>query len=207
MDILNIKFENWHKIILSVDLLVIAIFILLVILVSWLVRGIYKKFIFKTIRIEEATIGIGNSSVTIKYDGRIKEIAYKIWIEIITRKIGIKFEEKYDVISEVYDSWYEAFKVIRRLLEEIPGDRIRNAQGLIDLTTKVLNYGLRPHLTMWQAKYRTWYKRALMEKENSTPQDIQKEFPEYQELVGDLKKTNDIMIKYAEELKRLIDNE
>ena len=38
------------------------------------------------------------------------------------------------------------------------------------------------------------------------PQDIQKNFPDYQNLVDDLKVTNDIMIKYALELKRMVDN-
>lgn len=156
--------------------------------------------------IEEATIGIGNSSVTIKYDGCIKEIAYKIWIELTTRKIGLKFDEKYDIISEVYDSWYEAFKVIRTLLANIPANRISDAKGLIDITTKVLNNGLRPHLTAWQAKYRAWYNSTLSDA-TATPQEIQRTYPEYQLLIDDLKKTNDIMIKYADELKRLIDYE
>lgn len=156
--------------------------------------------------LREATIGIGNSSVTIKYDGCIKEIAYKIWIELTTRKIGLKFDEKYDIISEVYDSWYEAFKVIRTLLANIPANRISDAKGLIDITTKVLNNGLRPHLTAWQAKYRAWYNSTLSDA-TATPQEIQRTYPEYQLLIDDLKKTNDIMIKYADELKRLIDYE
>ena len=204
MDIFSIKIEDLQSIVLSVNVIAAAILFLLFILILQGIKWVYKKATFKTIHIQEATIGIGNSSVTIKYDGRIKEIAYKIWIELTTRKIGIKFDEEYDVISEVYNSWYEAFKVIRLLLEDIPADRIGNAKGLIELTTKVLNNGLRPHLTMWQAKYRAWYNKALEDNTNTSPQDIQKEFPEYQSLVADLKKTNDIMIKYADELKRLI---
>lgn len=206
MDIFTVKFEGWQNIVLSVNWFVAIILIVIVALVSWGIKWLYKKSIFKTIQIEEATIGIGNSSVTIKYDGRIKEIAYKIWIELTTRKIGIKFDENYDVISEVYDSWYEAFKVIRILLEDVPTDRISDAKGLIDLTTKVLNSGLRPHLTMWQAKFRMWYNNAADGSEKMSPQEIQREFPEYQALINDLKKTNDIMIKYTCELKRLIDN-
>ena len=206
MDVFTIKLEGWQNIVLSVNWVTAIILFLLIALVSWLIRALYKKFTFKTMKIEEATIGIGSSSVTVKYDGRIREIAYKIWIELTTRKIGIQFDEDYDVISEVYDSWYEAFKVIRSLLKDIPADRISDAKGLIELTTKVLNSGLRPHLTMWQAKYRTWYSKAFEDSKNLSPQEIQKGFPEYQSLVNDLKKTNDIMIKYAGELKRLIDD-
>lgn len=207
MDILNIKLVDCKNLVLSINLYAVIVLVLLTALVAYCLKKIYNKTKFKTIKIEEATIGIGNSSVTIKYDGRIKEIAYKIWIELTTRKIGIRFDEKNDVISEVYDSWYDAFRVIRLLLEDVPADRINNAKGLIELTTKVLNDGLRPHLTIWQAKYRSWYECALNDYKGMTPQEIQRKFPEYDLLVSNLKKTNEIMIKYAIELKRLIDNE
>ena len=206
MDIISVKFEGWQNIVVSFNWITIIILFLLILFISLGIKWIHKKAILKTVTIEEATIGIGNSSVTIKYDGCIKEIAYKIWIELTTRKIGLKFDEKYDIISEVYDSWYEAFKVIRTLLANIPANRISDAKGLIDITTKVLNNGLRPHLTAWQAKYRAWYNSTLSDA-TATPQEIQRTYPEYHLLIDDLKKTNDIMIKYADELKRLIDYE
>lgn len=205
MNIVTVKFENWQNIVLSINWFAFVILCLLTISIVCIIKYFYKKSILKSIKIEEATIGIGNSSVTIKYDESIKMIAYKIWIELITRKIGIMFDEENDVIIEVYDSWYEAFKIIRHLLEEIPAERIENAKGLIDITTKVLNDGLRPHLTTWQAKYRAWYKKEAENSLGLDPQNIQKNYPEYDTLVNDLKKTNGIMIKYASELKRLID--
>lgn len=207
MDILAIRIEGWQNIILSVNWITAIIFSLFIYFVSRAIAWLYQKAVFKTIQINEAVIGIGSSSVTIKYDGRIKEVAYKIWIELTTRKIGLIFDEEYDVISEVYTSWYDAFQIIRTRLEEIPADRISSAKGLIELTTKVLNNGLRPHLTRWQAKYLSWYAKALESNENLSPQELQKNFPEYEELVNDLKKTNTIMMRYADELKRLIDNE
>ena len=206
MDIINVSFENSSNLVVSINIVAAVCLFALVVFVSIIIKQIIKISTFKSIKIEEATIGIGNSSITIKYDGSIKEIAYKIWIELTTRKIGIKFDENYDVISEVYDSWYEAFKVIRMLLKDIPAERIYNAKGLIELTTKVLNNGLRPHLTKWQAKYRAWYKIELENNKKLSPQDIQKKFPEYPTLVDDIKATNDIMISYAAELKRIIDN-
>lgn len=206
MDILSVKFEDCHNIVLTINWVAATLFALFVIIISCIIKWLWQKLALKTIKIEEATIGIGNSSVTIKYDGRIKEIAYKIWVELTTRKIGIKFDEDNDVINEVYDSWYEAFKVIRSLLEEVPAERIHDAQGLIELTTKVLNRGLRPHLTVWQARFRGWYANAVNEKTNLSPQELQKEFPNYESLVNDLKKTNGIMIKYADAIKRIIDS-
>ena len=205
MEILNISFYNWKTFVISIDLLAIVVLCILIILTSRPIRYICQKLTFKTIQFSEATIGIGSTNIKIKYDEKIKEIAYKIWVELSTRKISIEFDEDFDIINEVYDSWYEAFKVIRLLLEEIPGEKIKHAKGLIELTTKVLNTGLRPHLTKWQAKYRSWYNKSKDTFEGLSPQDIQKNFPEYDLLVADLKKANAIIINYSQELNRMID--
>lgn len=206
MDIIYLKFDECFNLTISINIVLMGVLILFSILILCLINKIVNKNILKTFKFEETTIGIGNSSVTFKYDARVKEIAYKILIELTTRKIGIRFDEEYDVISEVYTSWYNAFGIIRKLLEEIPGDRIGDAKGLIEVTTKVLNNGLRPHLTKWQAKYRMWYEKELTNSEDLSPQDIQKKFPEYKDLINDLKAVNDIMINYISELKRLVDS-
>lgn len=205
MDIFTIKLEGCQNILLSFNWIAVIILALLTTFLLGCIRWLCKKSTFKSFQFEEATIGIGDSSITIKYDGRVKEIAYKIWVELTTRKIGINFDEDYDVISEVYNSWYDAFRAIRNLLQEIPAERIRDAKGLIELTTKVLNCGLRPHLTMWQAKFRTWYATATEDTRGLSPQEIQKEYPAYEDLVNSLKKANDIMTKYIAELNRFID--
>ena len=205
MEVFSCKFEDWNQIIISLNWCIILALFLLVVLIAFLIHKIKKHIHFKSIVFDEATIGIGNSSITIKYDGSIKEIAYKIWIELTTRKVGILFDETNDVIVEVYNSWYDAFKIIRTLLEEIPGNRLTDAEGLINVTTKVLNYGLRPHLTKWQARFRKWYKYELENDTLSSPQSIQQNYPEYQQIVEEIKATNLLMINYAKELKRLID--
>ena len=76
---------------------------------------------------------------------------------------------------------------------------------LEDILIKTLNYGLRPHLTRWQAKYRRWYEQAIKEDDNKklSPQEIQKNYDEYDELVFDLKQINKQMVQFAEELKKL----
>ena len=51
---------------MSVNWLAIIIIIILVVLASWSIKRVYKKFTFRTIKIEEAKIGIGTSYVTIR---------------------------------------------------------------------------------------------------------------------------------------------
>lgn len=205
MEIAKIEFLDKSKLVMTLNVWALLVNVCLIVGCYYFFELIIKKQFFKSIEISETVIGIGKSSIKIKCDKRVQGIAHKIWIELKTRKIGIMFEEDQDVITEVYDSWYEAFKIIRKQLEEIPEERIGDAKELIDIVLKVLNDGLRPHLTKWQAKYRAWYKKEKEKNQNMTPQEIQKMYPEYQELVSDLKKTNEIMINFSNELRKIID--
>jgi hypothetical protein len=71
---------------------------------------------------------------------------------------------------------------------------------------KVLNDGLRPHLTTWQAKYRRWYDREAQVDANEQlpPQMIQKKYEEYGALVSDMKRVNSMLVKYASALEDMI---
>lgn len=207
MEVFEISFDGWQKI--SVTLNWIAILIVIGILLV-VVRIVKKTTLFlgrNSITVEEASLGIGNSNITIKFDKRDQEIAYKLWVELSTRKIGILYDEENDVIKEVYDSWYAFFGIARNLLKDIPGNRLTYSKELVDITQKVLNEGLRPHLTKWQAKFRKWYDVAYDKDENKTPQQIQKEYEYYDELIKDLKNTNLQMIEYKELIHKIAFNE
>ena len=148
-------------------------------------------------------MGIGDSSIKLIYNKKDQEIAYKLWVELSTRKIGLPFEREYDVIAEVYDSWYEFFKIARELIKEVPASRLPYSNDLIELTEKVLNNGLRPHLTIWQAKYRKWYVDELANETKDSPQEIQQKYPYYDDLVEDLIATNKRMIEYKKLMKKI----
>ena len=97
----------------------------------------------------------------------------------MTRKVGLLFEEDKDVIVEVYNSWYSLFGIIRDLLKEIePRKKDKDLEKLENILVKTLNYGLRPHLTNWQAKYRRWYNQEIEKDTNNqlSPQEIQKKY-------------------------------
>lgn len=200
MDVLYVEFENWYTLILRLNWLAIILPLIIVCIVYHaLKKGLSKQ----SITIDELTLGIGDSKIKLKYDKRDQEIAYKLWVELSTRKIGLLFDRENDVITEVYDSWYEFFRIARELLKEIPARRLRFSNDLIDLTDKVLNKGLRPHLTTWQAKYRKWYRNASDSNKDDTPQSIQKTYQYYDELIEDLIKTNERMIEYKELMRKI----
>lgn len=136
------------------------------------------------------------------------QIAHCAWVELATRKAGIEFDAENDVIVEVYSSWYELFREMRRLASGCPAGRLAkdvDTQKLIQLIIDVLNDGLRPHLTTWQARLRRWYAHALAEPANHdlSPQEIQRQFPEYTELLTDLQRVNEGLIQYRDELQLL----
>jgi len=136
------------------------------------------------------------------------EIAHRIYIELITRKAALPIENN-DVIVEVYNSWYSLFQITRDELKKLSGVMLlesNESKDLIKLLTDILNKGLRPHLTEYQAKYRKWYNEAVELEENKrkTPQDIQAQYDKFQELFESMKSVNELLIVYAEKLNEII---
>lgn len=162
----------------------------------------------RSYEIDEATIGIGNSRVSIRPNNEDMQIAYKLWVELSTRKIGLSIDLDNDVIEEIYDSWYEFSGLARELVKGIPISKIRkdkSTRELVKIAVEVLNEGIRPHLTKWQARFRKWYTSQVQDKANVklSPQDCQRKYPEYDELTKDLLEVNSRLIKYREILEEL----
>jgi len=158
--------------------------------------------------IDEAELGVGQHKVVLRPNTTDLQIAYKLWIELSTRKIGLPIALDHDVISEIYDSWYRFFAVTREHLKGIPANRLKRkeTEQIIRLSIDVLNLGVRPHLTRWQARFRRWYQQQLEREENleADPQSIQAKFPQYAVLVADLRAVNERLIRYREKLYQLL---
>ena len=136
-------------------------------------------------------------------------IANRIYIELTTRKAAIPIDENTDNIEEIYDSWYHLFGIIRDEIKTVPGKYLKDhdpTKALIGLTRNILNDGLRPHLTEHQAKFRQWLKVAKEESinKNLSPQELQKKYPDFTNLVISMKAVNLILANYAHELDKLI---
>ncbi len=162
--------------------------------------------------INEAEIGIGNAKVKIKPNDQDLQIAYQLWVELSTRKIGLPIDKDHDVIVEVYDSWYAFFKIARELVQAIPVRKIRSNPStkiIIELAFKILNEALRLHLTQWQARFRKWYEIEKAKDTNNTltPQQLQKQFPDHKALENDMLRVNQILIAYKTLLEKLINIE
>ncbi len=142
-------------------------------------------------------------------DPEAYRVAYQLWVEMTTRKIGLPINLHHDLASEIYDSWYSFFREARSLLKAVPLHRNPNCcamRQLVRLSHAVLNDGLRPHLEQWQGKFRHWQKGGGdgAQGPGLTPQQAQALFPEWPQLSGDLLAANRKLIGYLGELEALL---
>ncbi len=163
-----------------------------------------KWFQFDVVEAELKLGGIGGVKIRPSYADM--QVAHRAWVELVTRKAALPFDEENDVIAEVYDSWYQLFGRMRDLIKEIPAQKLRSSRDtreLVRLMVDALNKGLRPHLTRWQARFRRWYEAQLTAQEGVPPQTLQRQFPEYDALIKDLRIINQQILEYAELLRTI----
>lgn len=158
---------------------------------------------------EGADIGLTSGVIKLKKNNIDRQIAYKLWLELNTRKIGLPIDLNHDVIHEVYNSWYIFFGIAREMLKELSVDKVgkdKNSDSVANVAIEVLNVGMRPHLTKWQAKYRRWYGFEEKNNEKKTPQEIQRLYPEYMDLAKDMMKVNGQLVEFKIKLEALAFN-
>jgi hypothetical protein len=184
----------------------ILVLIILLVIIYFIYRWIKNESFGSDFEIDKAEVGIGSGKISFKPNKDDQQIAYAIWIELSTRKIGVPIDLKHDVIYEIYDSWYNFFSITRELIKDIPVSKVKNnsTQKIINLSIDILNNGLRPHLTSWQARFRYWYEKELKKEENIDPQTIQESYPKFDELKEDLLTVNNRLIKYREKMKEIV---
>lgn len=182
--------------------------VLLILLLLFIWQGIRHRNLFQKFEIDQAEVGIGTNKLKLLINETDRQIAYKIWVELSTRKIGLPIDLEHDVISEVYDSWHTFFTVTRELIKDVPVNKFRRkeTEEIVRMSIGVLNDGLRPHLTKWQARFRRWYGNATEHSNfiDQSPQEIQQNYPKYEELQADLLAVNQRLMAYRKMMYELV---
>ncbi|GAP44244.1 hypothetical protein TBC1_1245 [Lentimicrobium saccharophilum] len=203
MDLFKLYFDENFNLIVQISIWLV-VFVIVILLVYFLV--IKKIYRYNLVKLD---IKLGNvGSAEFRPNKTDLQIAHKIWTELITRKAAIPIDKENDIIEEIYDSWYALFQKVREFISEIPAELIRknkSTKEIVRIATQTLNEGLRPHLTMWQARFRTWSSSKKDKMMDMTPQEFQKDYPQYKDLIDDLMKVNAQLMQYAQELKKIID--
>ncbi|MCL2290813.1 MAG: hypothetical protein FWC34_08975 [Bacteroidetes bacterium] len=188
---------------------------LIIFIIYYLIKIINKRKL-KYTKIELVKLKLSfngqEAEYKVKKDLEKIEIAHRIYVELITRKAALRLDEANDIIVEVYNSWYSLFQITREELKNISGEYLSendDAEDFVKLLTDVLNKGLRPHLTEYQAKFRKWYGEVLLVKENRnlTPQQIQSKYEKYTELIESMRAVNQLLIDYSDSLKQIVKNQ
>ena len=139
-------------------------------------------------------------------DDTVARIAHEAWAELASRKAGVPVADD-DVIVEVYNSWYSLFGALRKLAKEVPVSelhRCSHAKKLLEALMTTMNEELRPHLTKHQARFRNWWKdQSDAESLAKSPQERQRAYPEYEDLISDMRRVNENLMDLAETLRKL----
>lgn len=162
------------------------------------------------LEVNEAEIGIGSGKVKLKANLDDLQIGFKFWTELTTRKIGLPLDEEHDVLVEVYNSWYEFFGIAREMIKAIPVSKVRTSdttKELVLISVHILNQELRPHLTRWQARYRRWWDHVVVDPSHKDipPQQLQRTYPQYVELMAEMKAVNAKLVIFSNHLKKMIE--
>ncbi len=201
-DLVDVRVRGWGlNIRLGALLLVFVLGAALITLLKSTRRGSWRMT-----RANFSFAGCGQLEICPEDD--VARIAHQAWVELATRKAAIPFDLEHDVVADVYNSWYELFRALRELTKSVPPSSMRSRKDVpvvADVLIKALNQGLRPHLTQWQARFRSWYDAELRSDRaiGKTPQEIQRGFPQYDALIADLVRVNAGLIEFAEELRRI----
>lgn len=180
----------------------VALLVITLLVVSGIARLLGRRWQVVEVDIRIANIG----KFKVRRTNEVVRIAHQAWTELVTRKAALPFDEEHDVIREVYDSWYELFKELRTLTKSVPAEQLRHggpAKDLVDVLVKALNEGLRPHLTRWQARFRSW-EAANAESASNSPQEQQRQYPEYDQLLKDLLQVNQRLVEFSGALDTIV---
>lgn len=206
MELISLSLNKDYSFLLKISPWAIGIIILLSAIVL-LIRWLLGRWRGPNFEIDKAEMGLGQGKITFKPNLKDQQVAYAVWVELSTRKIGLPINLEHDVIVEIYDSWFNFFSVTRELIKDIPVNKVKGSstQKIINLSINVLNEGLRPHLTSWQARFRYWYEKELAKSgEDIDPQTIQARYPKFDELKTDLLAVNSRLMKYRDKMHELV---
>jgi len=89
----------------------------------------------------------------------------------------------------------EACEVFGEMIKVSNLTIIMGLSGSLSVAVQVLNEHMKSNLTKWQARFRRWYLNELDKDDNKgkSPQELQKLFPEYDDLIIEIQKVNSIL--------------
>lgn len=203
INILSIYLDDKFSLVAKINPWLFGLFVIILAIIIITNNKFNKKIRKNDFEIDRAELGLQGGKIIFKPNNDDRQIAYQIWVELSTRKIGLPINLKDDVICEIYDSWHNFFTVTRELIKSIPVNKTNSTstKDIINLSIELLNEELRPHLTKWQARFRHWYNLEIKNELNSVdPQEIQSRYHNFLDLEKDMMDVNKHLIIFREKM-------
>jgi len=137
------------------------------------------------------TLDLGIFKVQASVSEEDRQCAWELYTEISTRRslVGKAGDEKCvdyegEVLVESLDSVHVFFRECRGIMRKFPVGKLPDqTKHLGILTNQLLINVLRPFLEKWQSDFRYWWGQKA--NPNLPPFERQKEYPRYDEFLGD----------------------
>lgn len=149
-----------------------------------------------SLRVDNFNIG----GINIFFDKSCEIYTKAVGSFLATKRSIVCFDEKFDNIDEVLNSYYSIYEFIRENLQLLDSEQDK---GIYDISIKMLGT-LNTFLTKHQNDYRRWYRNVVetntirCENENRTItvhatniEDVQRHYYKYSEIIKDFKEINE----------------
>jgi len=171
-----------------------------------IVEGVKEMYIVRYSTSDVNLNAIGGLSFSIKANKTDRETAWRIYTQLKTRVASVKFNPSYDSVVLVNKSLYEAFKLIREEVSNIPLNRVRTKKddAIVDFYMNILNEGIRPYLSKWHLPISSWVESNKEKNSGKSITEIEKTFPKYEDLIKDIESMNGRLEKITVELLKIV---
>lgn len=116
---------------------------------------------------------------------------------LVTKRSLFKLDIEHDNFDDVFESYHSIYEFVREQMSYY--ENVSTTDNDIYLEMKSMLKDLNCFLTANQTNYRRWYKFEN-EKQFKFIDELQKEYPKYEELVQGFTEINAIMLKHMEKL-------
>ena len=113
------------------------------------------------------------SELTFVVNNEARQVAWRLFIETVTRVATQPLDDEHGLIREALTSLYGLFATTREILNDSrPSIPVPGSQTVENLAVTMLNWELRPFLSLWHPRLRQFEQENPGSPENSWPQAL-----------------------------------
>ena len=165
--------------------------------VAGIIAVIVLQFYRSSAHLTEVKVTIPQfSELTFVVNNEARQVAWKLFIESVTRVATQPLDDEQGLIREALTSLYGLFATTREILKNSrPSIPVPGSQTVENLAVTMLNWELRPFLSLWHPRLRQF--------EQEHPNDPESTWPDAPACRAELRQTQEHIRRYALGFARL----